>query len=108
MIQDGGEWSKLTQKHVLTHRIHELAVDDAHMEALSVYAPYFDMGVPQIPTLLLIRNDVPDEDAFNVVSTITDPNVIPMEYYPQLTAEGFPSGAKGIPYHPVAAEWFGI
>ena len=113
-IRSGAEWSNLMQKYTLNHIYNDLPLDAEHMEALLASAPYFALmdeyntSRPEIPVLLLTRNDVSDDDVFNVVSTITDSYVVSLWDYPQLTANGFAAAARGVPYHPVAAEWFGI
>ena len=113
-IRSGAEWSNLMQKYTLNHIYNDLPLDAEHMEALLASAPYFALmdehntSRPEIPVLLLTRNDVSDDDVFNVVSTITDSYVVSLWDYPQLTANGFAAAARGVPYHPVAAEWFGL
>ena len=101
------------EKYGFVHKFNDLSLDAEHMQALFAAAPYFTLtgeyntNKPEVPVLLLTRNDVPDDDVFNVISTITDQWVVPSAYW-QLSSDNFPANARGVPYHPVAAEWFGI
>ena len=112
-IPSGSEWSNLMEKYGFVHKFNDLSLDAEHMQALFAAAPYFTLtgeyntNKPEVPVLLLTRNDVPDDDVFNVISTITDQWVVPSAYW-QLSSDNFPANARGVPYHPVAAEWFGI
>ncbi len=105
-------------------RLYELsyslvAMDEAHVDLLIAAKPYYtkaydESGQPcsvSVPTLLLARNDVVEEDVQNILSVILDESVMaPMCVYSleaqQLLRPGFAGGFTALPYHPGAVAYF--
>ena len=109
-VDSGNAWNAAMEPYSLRYDITDLPMDQAHLEAVLAAEPYYASsrytdGTLFIPTLLLVRNEVPEDDVFNIVSTISDQQIMPSSYWHM---EDFLAAAKGIPYHPAAAEWFGI
>ena len=109
-VEDGNAWAAAMEPYSLQYYITDLSLDQAHLEAVLAAKPYYaswrhSFGSVQVASLLLVRNEVSDDDVFNIVSTITDDMIMDSTYG---HIEEFIGTARGIPYHPAAAEWFGI
>ena len=109
-VEDGNDWADAMEPYALQYYITDLPLDQAHLDAVIEGAPYYtswehSQGTVRIASLLLVRNDVSDDDVYNIVSTITDQTIMDSSYW---HIEEFIGTARGIPYHPVAAEWYGI
>ncbi len=105
--------------------VNYIRMDDAHIDALTAKAPYYSRrptgdssysqpdseGMVSIGILLLARNDVADEDAYQIVSTIFSSKIqsnIRRDYPKaiELNPE-YASGITDLPYHPGTAAYFG-
>ncbi len=96
-----------------------VAMDEAHVDLLIAAKPYYTKAYDEsgqlcsvsVPTLLLARNDVVEEDVQNILSVILDESVMaPMCVYSreaqQLLRPGFAGGFTALPYHPGAIAYF--
>lgn len=102
--------------------VYLVSLDDEHIDKLMAASPFYSKalitaetyGMPEdvttvaVGALVLARNDVPDADVYNFVSSIFDnlPDVIAAHAKGAELSVEFASSVEGIPYHPGAAQYY--
>ena len=103
-----------------TRDVYLVELDDAHIEKLKAASPYYSKNVipasaygldkdattVAVGAVIIARNDVKDDDIYNVVSGIFDSvDTLAHDKKNELSLE-FAAGVTTVPYHPGAAKYF--
>ncbi len=102
--------------------VYLVSIDDEHIDALIASSPYYskyiidadvygtaeDCQTVAIAAVVIARNDVPEDDAYNVISTIlNDRESIAQSHDKGNELDlGFASSITNVPYHPGAAKYY--
>ena len=103
-----------------TRDVYLVELDDAHIEKLKAASPYYSKNVipasaygldkdattVAVGAVIIARNDVKDDDIYNVVSGIFDSvDTLAHDKKNELSLD-FAASVTSVPYHPGAAKYF--
>ena len=103
-----------------TRDVYLVELDDAHIEKLKAAAPYYSENVipasadglgkdgtaEAVGAVIIARNDVKDDDVYNVVSGIFESvDTLAHDKKNELSLD-FAASVTSVPYHPGAAKYF--